>query len=53
MEGPIILWDVMVKVMVVTSSCEVEGQLKLLEHSPARKMDRQVIGPIMIISSRG
>ena len=48
-EAPI-LEDVVAKVMVVTSSVGVMGNLNLLQCSMVGAMDRQVIGPIVMLS---
>ena len=42
--------DVVVKVMVVTKSAEVAGKLELLQHNMVGATDRQVIGPIIMLS---
>ena len=45
-----ILEDVLVKVMVVTKSAEVAGKLEILQHNMVGATDRQVIGPIVMLS---
>ena len=45
--------DVVAKVMVVTKSAGVEGKLELLQHNMVRVTDKQVIGPIVMLSSGG
>ena len=45
-----ILEDVLVKVMVVTKSAEVAGKLEQLQHNMVGATDRQVIGPIFMLS---
>ena len=44
------LEDVLVKVMVVTKSAEVAGKLEQLQHNMVGATDRQVIGPIVMLS---
>ena len=46
----VILDDVMAKVMVVTKSAEVADKLELLQHNMVGATDRQVIGPIVMLS---
>ncbi|TMW80268.1 hypothetical protein EJD97_022088 [Solanum chilense] len=48
-----ILEDVVAKVMVVTKSVGVAGKLELLQRSLVGAMDRQVIGPIVMLSPGG
>ena len=48
-----ILEDVVDKVMVVTNSIGVAGKLELLQCSLVGAMDRQVIGPIVMLSPGG
>ena len=48
-----ILEDVVVKVMVVTKSAEVAGRLELLQHNMVGATDKQVIGPIVMLSLGG
>ena len=50
MEEAAILEDVLVKVIVVTKSAEVVGKLELLQHNMVGATDRQVIGPIIMLS---
>ena len=45
-----ILEDTLVKVMVVTKSAEVADKLEALQHNMIGATDRQVIGPIVILS---
>ena len=45
--------NVVAKVMVVTSSIGVVGKLELLQRSLVGVMDRQVIGPIVMLSPGG
>ena len=45
-----ILEDVVAKIMVVTKSAEVVGKLELLQHNMVGATDRQVIGPIIMLS---
>ena len=47
------LENVVAKVMVVTSSIGVVGKLELLQRSLVGVMDRQVIGPIVMLSLGG
>ena len=47
------LEDVLVKVMVVTKSVGVAGKLELLQRNLVGAMDRQVIGPIVMLSPGG
>ena len=51
-EAPI-LEDVVAKVMVVTSSIRVTGNLDVLQRSMVGAMNRQVIGPIVMLSLGG
>ena len=48
-----ILEDVVVKVMVVTKSAEVADKLELLPPNMVGATDRQVIGPIVMLSPGG
>ena len=48
-----ILEDVVIKVMTVTNSVGVAGKFELLQRILVGAMDRQVIGPIVMLSSRG
>ena len=48
-----ILEDMVAKVMVVTKSVGVAGKLELLQHNLVGAMDRQVIGPIVMLSPEG
>ena len=48
-----ILEDVVSKVMVVTNSVGVAGKLELLQRNLVGAMDRQVIGPIVMLSPGG
>ena len=48
-----ILEDVVAKVMVVTKSTEVADKLELLQHNMVGATDRQVIGPIVMLSPGG
>ena len=50
MEEAAILEDVVDKVMVVTKSARVAGKLELLQHNMVGATDRQVIGPIVMLS---
>ena len=45
-----ILEGALVKVMVVTKSAEVMKKLELLQHNMVGATDRQVIGPIVMLS---
>ena len=45
-----ILEDVVDKVMVVTKSAEVADKLEALQHNMVGATDRQVIGPIVMLS---
>ena len=45
--------DVVAKVMVVTKSAGVEGKLELLQHNMVGATDRQVIGPMVMLSLGG
>ena len=45
-----ILEDALDKVMVVTKSAEVADKLELLQHNIVGATDRQVIGPIVMLS---
>ena len=44
------LEDVVDKVMVVTKPAGVAGKLELLQHNMVGAMNRQVIGPIVMLS---
>ena len=48
-----ILEDVLVKVMVVTKPAEVADKLELLQHNMVGAPDKQVIGPIVMLSLGG
>ncbi|TMW99505.1 hypothetical protein EJD97_002427 [Solanum chilense] len=48
-----ILEDVMAKEMVVTKSVGVAGKLELLQRNLVGTMERQVIGPIVMLSPGG
>ena len=48
-----ILEDVVAKVMVVTKSAGVAGKLELLQRNMVGATDRQVIGPIVMLSPGG
>ena len=48
-----ILEDVVAKEMVVTKSVGVAGKLGLLQRNLVGTMDRQVIGPIVMLSPGG
>ena len=48
-----ILEDVVDKIMVVTKSAEVADKLELLQHNMVGATDRQVIGPIVMLSPGG
>ena len=48
-----ILEDVVAKVMAVTSSVRVAGNLELLQRSLVGVMDRQVKGPIVMLPPGG
>ena len=50
MEEAAILEDVVDKVMVVTKSARVVGNLELLQHNMVGATDRQTIGPIVTLS---
>ena len=45
-----ILEDALVKVMVVTKSVEVVDKLEILQHNMVGATDRQVIGPMVMLS---
>ena len=49
----VILEDVVDKVMVVTKSTEVADKLETLQHNMVGATDRQVIGPIVMLSPGG
>ena len=53
MEETVILEDVVVKVMVVTKPTGVAGKPERLQHNMVGAMDRQVIGPIVMLSLGG
>ena len=53
MEEAAILEDVVVKVMVVTKPTGVAGKPERLQHKMVGAMDRQVIGPIVMLSLGG
>ena len=53
MVGAAILEDVVAKVMVVIKSVGVAGKLELLQRNMVGEMDRQVIGPIVMLSPGG
>ena len=48
-----ILEDVVVSVMVVIKPTGMAGKLELLQHNMVGATDRQVIGPISMLSSGG
>ena len=48
-----ILEDLVAKKMVVTKSVKVAGKLELLQRNMVGATGRQVIGPIVMLSSRG
>ena len=48
-----ILEDVVAKIMVVTKSAGVVGKLDLLQRNMVGAMDRQLIGPIVMLSPGG
>ena len=48
-----ILEDALVKVMVVNKLTGVAGKLELLQHNMVGATDRQVIGPIVMLSLGG
>ena len=48
-----IMEDVVAKVMVVTKSARVAGKLELLQRNMVGATDRQVIGPIVMLSPGG
>ena len=48
-----ILEDVVAKVMVVTKSAGVAGELELLQRNIVEATSRQVIGPIVMLSLEG
>ena len=50
MEEAAILENVVAEVMVVTKSTGKAGKLELLQHNTVGVMDRQVIGPIIMLS---
>ena len=50
MEETVILEDVVVKVMVVTKPTGVAGKPERLQHNMVGATDRQVIGPIVMLS---
>ena len=53
MEEAVILEDVVVKVMVVTKPTGVAGNPERLQHNMVGATDRQVIGPIVMLSLGG
>ena len=53
MEEAVILEDVVAEVTVVTKSTGVAGKLELLQHNMVGATDRQVIGPIVMLSPGG
>ena len=53
MEEAVILEDVVDKVMVVTKPTGVAGKPELLQHNMVGATDRQVIGPIVMLSLGG
>ena len=53
MEEAGIMEDVVPEVMVVTKSTGVAGKLELLQHNMVGATDRQVIGPIVMLSLGG
>ena len=53
MEEAVILEDVVVKVMVVTQPTGVAGKPERLQHNMVEVTDRQVIGPIVMLSLGG
>ena len=50
MEEAAILEDVVAEVMVVTKTTGVTGKLELLQYNMVGAKDRQVIGPIVMLS---
>ena len=50
MEEAVIREDVVAEVMVVTKTAGVMGKLELLQHNRVGATDRQVIGPIIMLS---
>ena len=50
MEEAVILEDVVVEVMVVTKTAGVMGKLEPLHHNMVGATDRQVRGPIVMLS---
>ena len=50
MEEAAILEDVVVKVMVVTKPTGVAGKPERLQHNMVGATDRQVVGPIVMLS---
>ena len=50
MEEAAILENVVAEVMVVTKSTGGAGKLELLQHNMVGATDRQVIGPIVMLS---
>ena len=50
MEDVVILEDAVVEVMVVTKTAGVMGKLEPLHHNMVGAMDRQVRGPIFMLS---
>ena len=53
MEEVAILENVVAEVMVVTKSTGVAGKLELRQHNMVGATDRQVIGPIVMLSQGG
>ena len=53
MEEAAILEDVVSEVMVVTKMVGVTGKLELLQRNMVGAMDRQLIGPIVMLSPGG
>ena len=50
MEEAVIREDVVAEVVVVTKKAGVTGKLEPLQHNMVGAMDRQVIGPIVMLS---
>ena len=48
-----ILEDALFKVIVVTKSAKLADKLEILQHNMIGAMDRQVIGPIVMLSPGG
>ena len=53
MEKAVILEDAVVEVMVVTKTAGVMGKLESLHHNMVGETDRQVRGPIVMLSLGG